>query len=298
MTDTYSPDRHSIVTFLSNLAGSFDKGPERDLVYTLVTQIQRGDDITPAKPKATIADILALHDLDLGALAHVAGVIGDDLDDGDVRALCEKYQSVNDWHELVAGVLPSSAATFAARQFSALAARQFSALGAKVRAALSAPTIKVATPRVLQSADEAPCGALIKDVSDGNYTLRLVDGRGFHVRRYSGAGVDSLPVRGGGAWLWAGSIRNIRGAVEVIAEGLTEAECRHLSGLSAADALAWCKARDKACATHDAAVIDRLQRDGDSLRSLLAVIRHALGAGDHNDIVKHARAIKARADRA
>jgi len=125
-----------------------------------------------------------------------------------------------------------------------------------------------------------------------------VDGRGFHVRRYSGAGVDSLPVRGGGAWLWAGSIRNIRGAVEVIAEGLTEPECRHLSGLTAADALAWCEARDKACATHDAAVIDRLQRDGDSLRSLLAVIRHALGAGDHDDIVKHARAIKARADRA
>jgi len=60
----------------------------------------------------------------------------------------------------------------------------------------------------------------------------------------------------------------------------------------------WCEARDKACATHDAAVIDRLQRDGDSLRSLLAVIRHALGAGDHDDIVKHARAIKARADRA
>ena len=45
-------------------------------------------------------------------------------------------------------------------------------------------------------------------------------------------------------------------------------------------------------------MIDRLQRDGDSLRSLLAVIRHALGAGDHDDIVKHARAIKARADRA
>ena len=150
----------------------------------------------------------------------------------------------------------------------------------------------------MQSADEAPCGSLIKDVSDGNYTLRLVDGRGFHVRRYSGAGVDSLPVRGGGAWLWAGSIRNIRGAVEVIAEGLTEPECRHLSGLTAADAVAWCKARDKACATHDAAVIARLQRDGDSLRSLLAVIRHALGAGDHDDIVKHARAIKARADRA
>ncbi len=102
---------------------------------------------------------------------------------------------------------------------------------------------KVATPRVLQSADEAPCGALIKDVSDGNYTLRLVDGRGVHVRRYSGAGVDSLPVRGGGAWLWAGSIRNIRGAVEVIAEGLTEAECRHLSSLTAADALAWCERR-------------------------------------------------------
>lgn len=256
---------------------------------TLADQIERCDDLKPAKAKATIADLLALHDLDLGALAQHfdtstdVNVLRKALDE--TAANMEQFVCDECHAEPTKHLMTHSA-------------RVLSALGAKVRAALSAPTIKVATPRVLQSADEAPCGALIKDVSDGNYTLRLVDGRGFHVRRYSGAGVDSLPVRGGGAWLWAGSIRNIRGAVEVIAEGLTEAECRHLSGLSAADALAWCKARDKACATHDAAVIDRLQRDGDSLRSLLAVIRHALGAGDHNDIVKHARAIKARADRA
>ena len=278
MTDTYSPDRQSIVTFLSNIAAAFDKGPERDLVYSLVTQINRGDDITPAKPKATIADLLALHDLDLGALAHKVGVSGGNFTTAHLLLLLGAYTRCDDDYTTAA-----TDAEYAMDGGWMKCARKLAATGAKVRAALSAPTIKVATPRVLQSADEAPCGALIKDVSDGNYTLRLVDGRGFHVRRYSGAGVDSLPVRGGGAWLWAGSIRNIRGAVEVIAEGLTEAECRHLSSLTAADALAWCEARDKACATHDAAVIDRLQRDGDSLRSLL---------------VKHARAIKARADRA
>ena len=249
---------------------------------TFADQIERCDDLKPAKAKATIADLLALHDLDLGALAHVAGVIGDDLDDGDVRALCEKYQSVNDWHELVAGVLPSSAATWDARQFSTL--------GAKVRAALSAPTIKVATPRVLLSADEAPCGALIiPDDDEYPMTIRYPDGRGWHIY------ATPLETTRKG-WLW--KEHGIEGPARLLAEGLTEPECRHLSGLSAADALVWCLARDKACATHDAAVIDRLQRDGDSLRSLLAVIRHALGAGDHDDIVKHARAIKARADRA
>jgi hypothetical protein len=162
--------------------------------------------------------------------------------------------------------------------------------GSKVRAALSAPTIKVATPRVLLSADEAPCGALIiPDDDEYPMTIRYPDGRGWHIY------ATPLETTRKG-WLW--KEHGIEGPARLLAEGLTEPECRHLSGLSSADALVWCLARDKACATHDAAVIDRLQRDGDSLRSLLAVIRHALGAGDHDDIVKHARAIKARADRA
>lgn len=278
-------DRESIVADLRRMADDSQENRETfspRALRELAERFERGDDMKPAKPKATIADLLALHDLDLGALAHVTGVIGDDIDDGDAMALCDKYQSVSDWHELVADVLPSIAAAFDARQFAAL--------GAKVRAALSAPTIKVATPRVLQSAAEAPCGSLVKD-RDDDITLRFTDGYGQHL---------GAKPRAYGAVIWSCKTMSpcIFKPITLIAEGLTEAECRHLSGLSAADALVWCEARDKACATHDAAVIDRLQRDGDSLRSLLAVIRHALGAGDHDDIVKHARAIKARADRA
>ena len=48
----------------------------------------------------------------------------------------------------------------------------------------------------------------------------------------------------GTGWGWDRSC--VRGPITVIAEGLTESECRHLSGLSAADAIAWCEARDKA----------------------------------------------------
>lgn len=156
MTDTYSPDRHSIVTFLSNLAGSFDKGPERDLVYTLVTQIQRGDDITPAKPKATIADLLALHDLDLGALAHKVGVTGEGFTTAQADALCAHVSD----HPMSEDFVRKAAQEMPGGLLEDL--RTMSALGAKVRTVLSAPTIKVATPRVLQSADEAPCGSLMQ----------------------------------------------------------------------------------------------------------------------------------------
>ena len=223
MTDTYSADRASIVAFLRKHSTRFTAVEANDLA----DMIERGDDLAPVKPKATIADLLALHDLDLGALTHVAGVIGDDLDDGDVRALCDKYQSVNDWHELVADVLPSHAATWDARQFSAL--------GAKVRAALSAPTIKVAMPRVLQSADEAPCGSLMQ-CNKGVVLLRLWDGTGWRVD-FTGA----LHKHACG-WTWTDSQGRVSGA-RLIAEGLTETECRHLSGLSAADAIAWCERR-------------------------------------------------------
>ena len=155
--------------------------------YILAAQIERGDDIIPAKPKTTIADLLALHDLDLGAWLE------------DLRTL--------------------------------------SALGAKVRAALSAPTIKVATPRVLQSADEAPRGSLVRPDDDHPVTICYPDGRGWHIY------ATALPETRKG-WLW--KEHGISGPVTIIAEGLTEAECRHLSGLSDADALAWCEQREAA----------------------------------------------------
>ena len=155
MTDTYSADRRSIVTFLSNLAASFDKGPERDLVYTLVTQLNRGDDLAPAKPKATIADLLTLHDLDLGALAHTVGVTGENFTTAHIDALCGAFTS-DDTERFDMLVRETRSAMFVAEEM----ARQAASLGSKVRIALSAPTIKAATPRVLQSADEAPCGSL------------------------------------------------------------------------------------------------------------------------------------------
>ena len=222
-------DRESIVADLRRMADDSQENRETfspRALRELAERFERGDDMKPAKPKATIADLLALHDLDLGALAHVTGVIGDDIDDGDAMALCDKYQSVSDWHELVADVLPSIAAAFDARQFAAL--------GAKVRAALSAPTIKVATPRVLQSADEAPCGALmVPNDKDYPVTLHYPNGRGCHI--YS----NHASFRG--TWLFGK--HEIVGPVTVIAEGLTEPECRHLSGLTAADAVAWCEDR-------------------------------------------------------
>lgn len=235
-------DRESLVDFLreqaKSAAGADSNNPIERMIAdaiaaaaeTFANQIERGNDLTPAKPKATIADLLALHDLDLGALAHAAGVIGDDLDDGDTKVLCDKYSSVNDWHELVADVLPSHAATWDARQSASL--------GAKVRAALSVPTSKAATPRVLQSADEAPCGSVLMCKKDGSISMRFPSGRGWHII----ATAPTEPTRRPG-WQW--HEHDIKGPVTVLAEGLTEAECRHLhlSGLSSADALTWCEDR-------------------------------------------------------
>lgn len=49
-------------------------------------------------------------------------------------------------------------------------------------------------------------------------------------------------------WFWTQAYGSPGNACDfparLIAEGLTEAECRHLSGLSAADALAWCEKRE------------------------------------------------------
>lgn len=245
---------------------------------TLADQIERCDDLKPAKPKATIADLLALHDLDLGALAHKTSVTGEDLATAQVEMLCDGFTADRDaLTTMVREAIIANDSPLVSES-----AQNVAAIGAKVRAALP-------TPRILQSADEAPCGSLMR-CKNNSLLLRLWDGTGWVL------GSTGALIYADNGWLWS-DLDWVRGA-SLIVEGLTEAECRHLSSLSAADALVWCEARDKACATHDAAVIDRLQRDGDSLRSLLAVIRHALGAGDHDDIVKHARAIKARADRA
>lgn len=238
-------DRESIVAYLRLQAKSASGGDSNDTVervahaataaacQSLADQIERGVDLIPVKPRATIADLLALHDLDLGALAHAAGIIGDDLDDGDVKALCDKHSSVNDWHELVADIIPSTAATWDARQLAAL--------GAKVRAALSAPTIKVATPRVLQSADEAPRGSLVRH-SYNRLAVRWPDGKGWHLN-FDGTTTKPPSLEYCLTWDWAPVMY---GPVAIIAEGLTEAECRHLSGLSVADALAWCEKREAA----------------------------------------------------
>lgn len=305
-------DRESIVAFIKQKIEAADT-VSIVACQNLLAEIERCADLKPAKPKATIADLLTLHDLDLGALAHNAGATfaeGMGLAALHVDELRDAYTADDDERFGIVAHAMRTAQSDGRGWVSS--PRVLSAIGAKVRAALSAPTmpgfkvptqadivgwvagkstptIKVSTPRVLQSADEAPPGSLmVPNDKDYPVTLHYPNGRGCHI--YS----NHASFRG--TWLFGK--HEIVGPVTVIAEGLTEPECRHLSGLTAADAVAWCKARDKACATHDAAVIDRLQRDGDSLRSLLAVIRHALGAGDHDDIVKHARAIKARADRA
>ena len=167
MTDTYSADRASIVAFLRKQAEQADReaapftGDTRrwskwhaQQIGSFADQIERGDDLIPAKPKATIADLLTLHDLDLGALAHKVGVTGEGFTTAHSESLCggfiaESRMDAVTWNEMC-----NMAGDWGA------VARQLAAIGAKVRTAMSAPTIKVATPRVLQSADEAPCGSL------------------------------------------------------------------------------------------------------------------------------------------
>ncbi len=95
-------------------------------------------------------------------------------------------------------------------------------------------------PRVLQSADEAPCGSLIHRTDihgTQGHTLRLWNGNGWNVIHDGG-----LRHRGEG-WPWG---TRVNGPATLLAEGLTEDECRHLSGLSAADAIAWCEKRQAA----------------------------------------------------
>ncbi len=195
---------------------------------TVIAKIERGDDLIPAKPKTTIADLLALHDLDLGALAHKVGVTGDGLT---TDALCAQVDMAHVDEDFVRDVAQQMDGGWLEDL------RTLSTLGAKIRAALSAPTIKVATPRVLQSADEAPRGSLVRPDDDHPVTICYPDGRGWHIY------ATALETTRKG-WLW--KEHGISGPVTIIAEGLTEAECRHLSGLSVADALAWCEKREAA----------------------------------------------------
>ena len=99
---------------------------------------------------------------------------------------------------------------------------------------------QVNVPRVLTSADEAPCGSLINPKWNGQHvTVRLPSGRGWHLAEMGGSGMSERP-----GWRW--DEHGISGSVTLIAENLTETECRHLSGMSRDDAIAWCSTRTAA----------------------------------------------------
>ena len=104
---------------------------------------------------------------------------------------------------------------------------------ARVLRICQATATKPTTPRILQSADEAPCGSLLSQASVSG-ALRLWNGREWNLD--CGGGLSETD--NGRHWG-----PDLKGPVTLIAEGLTEAECRHLSGLSATDAVAWCSAR-------------------------------------------------------
>jgi hypothetical protein len=152
-------DRESIVADLRRMADDSQENRETfspRALRELAERFERGDDMKPAKPKPTIADLLALHDLDLGALAHKVGVTGEGFTTTQADALCAHLGEHPMSEDFVRVTVVRTIGSVHTGSMRATAA-----LGAKVRAALSAPTIKVATPRVLQSADEAPCGSLI-----------------------------------------------------------------------------------------------------------------------------------------
>jgi len=99
--------------------------------------------------------------------------------------------------------------------------------------------VSASAPRILQSADEAPCGSLCQVIANPDRVVMRI-----HTDRGWGMG----PSVGGGfrdGWVWD-DFSALDFPARLIAEGLTEAECRHLSGLSAQEAIAWCAARDKA----------------------------------------------------
>ena len=201
-----------------------------------------GDTITPSptnpapvhESKLDVSQLRTLHDLDLGALAHTAGVDGETLTDEALRALCKAFTTDEDnlCHK-------AREALHAVDANWTESCRIVSARGAKIRAALPTEVVMpapVAKRRVLASADEAPRGSLVR--SPDTMALRLPDGTGWH-GALDGDG-EAMEVNEVG---WGWSMHGLGSPVEVIAEGLTDAECRTLSGMSGPDAVAWCEAR-------------------------------------------------------
>ncbi len=133
-------DRESIVAFIKQKIEAADT-VSIVACQNLLAEIERCADLKPAKPKATIADLLALHDLDLGALAHKVGVTGEGFTTAHSESLCggfiaESRMDAVTWNEMC-----NMAGDWGA------VARQLAAIGAKVRTAMSAPTIKVIKAR-------------------------------------------------------------------------------------------------------------------------------------------------------
>jgi len=104
---------------------------------------------------------------------------------------------------------------------------------ARVLRLCQAPATKPTAPRILQSPDEAPCGSLLIQTAVSG-ALRLWNGRAWNLECGGGLPETSNGHKGP---------PELDDPVTLIAEGLTEPECRHLSGLSVADAIAWCSAR-------------------------------------------------------
>ena len=94
----------------------------------------------------------------------------------------------------------------------------------------------MATINSATSADDAPLGSVILPKTDP-LTIRYPDGRGWHL-----LATPCATTRKG--WLW--HEHDITGPVQLNASGLTEDECRTLSGMSAADAVLWCERRSAA----------------------------------------------------
>jgi hypothetical protein len=179
-----------------------------------------------------LRDLRSLNDLDLGALAHKVGATGENLTQAHVEALCGAFSADLDARfDMVNRVTTDSYWTETAM------ACKVATRGARIRAALPQKASKTAWREVLQSADEAPVGSLVcHDDGYGNreaLTLHLWSGKGWHMP-------STLP-EGSRGWMWI--THGIRGPVTLIAENLTEDECRALSGMDRQGALAWCERR-------------------------------------------------------
>ena len=129
-------DREFLSWIFDRLERVHGENRNTDFMHRLKSIAERADNI---KPKATIADLLTLHDLDIGTLAYRCGVSDHGeafvlrLNDVCVDKMMSAFFEIKDWHECVADELPKRAATWTARALAAL--------GAKVRAVLSRPTV-------------------------------------------------------------------------------------------------------------------------------------------------------------